>query len=77
MKLRCPEAKANGSQKRLMLFVVFLCKWSYTRSFIIPTYNRSSKLGLYKALFGQNFVKSEFEIVVVDDGSTDDTKILL
>lgn len=44
-------------------------------SFIIPTYNRSGKLqDCIKALFGQNFVKSEFEIVVVDDGGTDDTK---
>ncbi|MFH1720468.1 MAG: glycosyltransferase family 2 protein [Patescibacteria group bacterium] len=44
-------------------------------SFVIPTYNRSTCLkDCIEHLFEQNFVKSEFEIVVVDDGSTDDTK---
>jgi glycosyltransferase involved in cell wall biosynthesis len=44
-------------------------------SFIIPTYNRAAQLEqCFEALLNQNFIKSEFEIVVVDDGSTDGTE---
>lgn len=44
-------------------------------SFVIPTYNRSYVLPkCIEALLDQNFVKSEFEIIVIDDGSTDDTE---
>lgn len=42
---------------------------------VIPTHNRSSILRMcLNALFEQNMVKDEFEIVIVDDGSRDDTK---
>ncbi|MBU1446335.1 glycosyltransferase family 2 protein [Patescibacteria group bacterium] len=42
---------------------------------IIPTYNRCELLkDNLKRLQNQSFVKSEYEIVVVNDGSTDDTE---
>ena len=44
-------------------------------SVIIPTYNRSEILAeCLEHLAGQHFVKGEFEVIVVDDGSTDDTR---
>ncbi len=44
-------------------------------SIIIPTYNRAQALKeCLKKLDEQDFMKNEFEVVVVDDGSTDDTK---
>lgn len=44
-------------------------------SIIIPTYNRSQILEeCLLRLAEQHFVKNEFELIVVDDGSTDDTK---
>lgn len=47
-------------------------------SIIIPTYNRSEKLELcLKALFAQVYDKKNFEIIVVDDGSQDQTPELL
>lgn len=43
-------------------------------SVIVPTYNRSKYLEYtLKSLASQNLSKSEFEVVVVDDGSSDDT----
>lgn len=45
-------------------------------SIVIPTYNRStSVLDTLQSCFTQQF--SDFEIVVVDDGSTDDTREVL
>lgn len=42
---------------------------------IIPTFNRAEVLrDCLERLIKQDFVKSEFEIIVVDDGSTDATK---
>ncbi len=42
---------------------------------IIPTYNRANILKeCLGKLLKQNFVKNEFEIIVVDDGSTDETR---
>lgn len=42
---------------------------------IIPTYNRADILKeCLEKLKKQDFVKSEYEIIVVDDGSSDDTK---
>lgn len=47
-------------------------------SVVIPTYNRSKKLvQCLKALFEQNYAKTKFEIIVVDDGSQDDTQKVL
>ncbi len=47
-------------------------------SIVIPTYNRSEKLKeCLKALFDQDYPKKEYEIIVVDDGSTDNTPQLL
>jgi glycosyltransferase involved in cell wall biosynthesis len=43
-------------------------------SVVIPTYNRAEILReCLELLVGQKFVKDEYEIVVVDDGSTDST----
>jgi glycosyltransferase involved in cell wall biosynthesis len=43
---------------------------------IIPTYNRAAFLGeAVRSVLGQSFV--DFELIVVDDGSTDDTPSLL
>lgn len=47
-------------------------------SIVIPTYNRSEKLeACLKALFAQTYDKSQYEIIVVDDGSQDDTQEVL
>jgi len=44
-------------------------------SIIIPTYNRSSLLErCLESLMGQDYPKEEFEVIVCDDGSTDNTK---
>lgn len=43
-------------------------------SVVIPTYNRSKKLeDCLQALFHQDYEKSNYEILVIDDGSQDDT----
>jgi glycosyltransferase involved in cell wall biosynthesis len=45
-------------------------------SIIIPTYNRSKILiKTLKALENQSYPKSNYEVVIVDDGSTDDTNL--
>lgn len=45
-------------------------------SVIIPTYNRAHMLGdALRSVLGQSF--TDFELIVVDDGSTDDTESLL
>lgn len=42
---------------------------------IIPTYNRSKILkDCLERLTKQDFVKSEYELIIIDDGSTDNTK---
>lgn len=47
-------------------------------SIVIPTYNRSEKLeACLKALFAQQYDKSQYEIIVVDDGSQDDMQEVL
>lgn len=47
-------------------------------SVVIPTYNRSEKLkNCLQALFTQNYDKRKFEIIVVDDGSQDETRQFL
>lgn len=47
-------------------------------SIIIPTYNRAEKLlECLKALFVQEYSKNGYEIIVVDDGSQDDTEKIL
>jgi len=44
-------------------------------SVVIPTYNRKNTLKLVlDSLFRQNYPKNKYEIVVVDDGSSDGTK---
>ena len=46
----------------------------YTVSVVVPTYNRSHDLSLtLQALCRQNFPGGRFEVIVVDDGSSDDT----
>jgi len=47
-------------------------------SIIIPTYNRKSILEkCLKALFNQNCPKDKYEIILIDDGSTDDTRTMI
>ena len=43
-------------------------------SVIIPTYNRSDEIKeLISSLEKQSVDKNDFEVIIVDDGSTDDT----
>jgi len=45
-------------------------------SIIIPTYNRSKiLLKTLKALENQNYPKSNYEVIIADDGSSDDTNL--
>jgi glycosyltransferase involved in cell wall biosynthesis len=47
-------------------------------SIIVPTFNRKEMLdGALTGLFNQSYSKNVYEIIVVDDGSTDDTKTLV
>ncbi len=47
-------------------------------SIIIPTYNRKSILEkCLEALFNQNYPKDKYEIILIDDGSTDDTRTMI
>jgi glycosyltransferase involved in cell wall biosynthesis len=47
-------------------------------SIVIPTYNRKSKLkACLDSLFAQTCAQDSFEIIVVDDGSTDGTEAML
>lgn len=47
-------------------------------SVVIPTHNRSEKLQqCLDALFAQEYSKKEYEIIVIDDGSQDDTQQVL
>lgn len=47
-------------------------------SIIIPTYNRKNVLiKCVKAMFNQNYPKDKYEIIIVDDGSTDATEDLV
>ena len=47
-------------------------------SVIIPTYNNSEFLGrCLRSIINQNIEKKEYEIIVIDDGSTDQTKKVL
>lgn len=47
-------------------------------SVVIPTYNRSEKLkACLNALANQNFDKSQYEVLVIDDGSQDNTQEIL
>src|SRR6185369_15546211 len=52
-----------------------LQKPKYAVSVIVPTYNRS-KLVSYTllSLLKQNISKSRYEVIVADDGSTDNTR---
>ncbi len=52
-------------------------KYNYF-SIIIPSYNRSDELAeLFESVCGLNFPKNSFEVIVADDGSTDDTPQLI
>ena len=43
-------------------------------SVVVPTYNRRSSLKrLLDGLVGQTYPSSQFEVIVVDDGSSDET----
>lgn len=45
-------------------------------SIIIPSYNNKNQLlNTLKSLAGQNYPRNEYEIIIVDDGSTDSTKM--
>ncbi|MCF8241917.1 MAG: glycosyltransferase [Melioribacteraceae bacterium] len=47
-------------------------------SVIVPTFNRSGELKeLLDSLINQTFPKDEFEVLIVDDGSTDNTEELI
>lgn len=47
-------------------------------SIIIPTYNRKNDLKrCLESIFAQNYPKNAFEVIVVDDGSSDETENLL
>lgn len=47
-------------------------------SIVIPTYNRKDRLKLcLESLFQQNYLQDNFEIIIVDDGSTDGTAQML
>jgi len=47
-------------------------------SIIIPTYNRAKILDeCLKRLDNQDFMKNEFEVIIVDDGSNDSTKVVV
>lgn len=47
-------------------------------SVIIPTYNRWWILGKsLEALFNQSYPKDKYEIILIDDGSTDDTETMI
>lgn len=46
----------------------------FSISVIVPTYNRSQQLTYtLNSLVNQNFARSDFEVIVVDDGSSDET----
>ena len=47
-------------------------------SVIIPTYNRAEYIcDSIDSVFEQNYNKSSFEVIVIDDGSTDNTKAVI
>lgn len=47
-------------------------------SLIIPTYNQNERLKIVlEVLKNQNYDKSKFEVIVIDDGSTDETESIV
>ncbi|MBI1897470.1 MAG: glycosyltransferase [Acidobacteria bacterium] len=53
---------------------VSACPPEFRVSVVVPTYNRRQMLrDTIESLFRQTLASSEFEILIVDDGSTDDT----
>jgi len=47
-------------------------------SIVIPTFNRSTKLSrCLNSLFNQTYPKDRYEIIIINDGSTDDTENIL
>ncbi|KAF7771892.1 hypothetical protein PCIT_a1851 [Pseudoalteromonas citrea] len=53
-------------------------KWKWGISIVIPTYNRQELLQkTLLSLSRQRLCKSKFEVIVVDDGSTDSTESLV
>ncbi len=52
-------------------------QYEYDFSVIIPTYNRPDVLKMcLDSLQNQTYDKKKYEVIVIDDGSTDDTEIL-
>jgi len=50
----------------------------FEASIVVITYNRKSILEkCLEALFNQSYPKDKYEIVLIDDGSTDDTKTMI
>ena len=46
-------------------------------SFIVPVYNRKEELGELLATISNQDFKAQFEVIIVDDGSTVDSKDLV
>lgn len=52
-----------------------MSSYQYIFSVIVPTYNRSNEISeLLNSLVNQTLDDSFFEVIIVDDGSTDDTE---
>lgn len=55
-----------------------MSSYQYIFSIIVPTYNRADEIGeLLNSLVHQTIDDSLFEIIIVDDGSTDDTEKII
>jgi len=55
-----------------------MLSYDFLFSVIIPTFNRANEIQeLLQSLATQSLDKNEFEIIIVDDGSTDNTQIVI
>lgn len=55
-----------------------MAEYQYLFTVIVPTFNRRDEIEeLLNSLTLQTILKSDFEIIIVDDGSTDDTEHLV
>ncbi|THJ20880.1 MAG: glycosyltransferase [Nitrospira sp. CG24E] len=71
-----PQPRKQSSATSVPLPVISLARCSL--SVVIPTYNRRAILRkTLLALMSQTFASEQFEVVVVDDGSSDDTVAML
>jgi cellulose synthase/poly-beta-1,6-N-acetylglucosamine synthase-like glycosyltransferase len=71
------EKKLYGGKKPFQVFVAwYISAWCRMMkvSVIVPVYNGEKVItNCLKALLNQNYPKNDYEIIVVDDGSTDNT----